>query len=139
MRKCFSRIEGSFKWLVGADLEKALMLMSVLVRYGHSEMPKEPEFDRPDLVRTLIKANGLWSGLFTVMTKTVEDDKKGESSALNVYVTTTRALSSCLAHYVVRFPNEGAIFVRFLVRAGIFDALDVSLPYFASRADVSGA
>lgn len=139
MRIFLSKLEASFKWLVGNDAEKALMLMSTLVRYGFSEMPKEPESDRPDFVRALVKSGSLWSALFSLMLRTVEDDKKGDSAALNVYVTIMRTLSSCLAHYVVRFPGEGPIFVKILVRAGMFDTLDTSIPHFALRADVAGA
>lgn len=135
-RTFISKFESSLGWLVGKEAEKAIIFLGSLATYGISQMPKQPS-DQPDFVRTLVKTSGIWKAVFLLMTRAVEDDRQGRPWSLSLYLSTLRVFSSCLDNYMGFFPDEGPIFVRTLIRAGMFDALDVALPHFALRTDVA--
>lgn len=131
-RKFFSNIESSLSWLVGKDAAKAVDLLDCLVAYGWAQTLLEPG-EQPDFIRSLVRASNLWTTLCSLMTRTVKDDEKGDSSGYALYTSIVALIGSFLHRHMESLPNEGPQLVIILVRAGTIDALDITLSHFSSR------
>lgn len=127
-------------WIKRVDLETAFVALQCLFNAAMRIAPLFPS-EEPDFARSVLKNEDLWKAIFVCMVRSPHDVTASvihsstvmkpndiHSSVMGAIITFNRSV-------FVRWPNEHPLFVRILVKAGAFEALDNLALLCKSRGD----
>lgn len=97
---------------------------------------------RHDFIKTFLRTRSLWKALFLLMWRPTKARKYGEGTAEDVRDEIFREvleLTSVLLDEIRDIDTEDVdAFIKTLMHAGLFDALDAALPRYAIRQELMG-
>lgn len=134
-RKFLSKLESAFAQFQGGEAREAVQLLHVYLIYAiyHTPCPADNDATEPSFLHTVTTSVTLWRKLFLLLNRAAHDRRVwGPGEAGTVYEGVLELLGISLSKVMTHHSAEAQGFISALTRAGLFDALDVALPIFAS-------
>lgn len=134
-RNFLSKLESAFAQFQGREITEAVKLFHVYLIYAiyHTPCPADNDATEPSFLHTVTTSVTLWRKLFLLLNRVAHDRTVWDpDEAGAVYERVLDLLGSSLSKVMTHHSAEAQGFISALTRAGLFDALDVALPTFAS-------
>lgn len=140
----FSKFENSLlRMTIQESLGEAVNWLRSLARRALAITPCQGYGqDGTEFFQTLLNEKPLWTTLIAILSRRLPNENKESLDAhySDIVRPVIRLVSFCARTVTTREEVlvENPFFMRHLIRSGLFDALDVSLPLVASRINIFG-
>lgn len=137
-RRFLRKLETFLGWATPQSAQLALSSLKPILLTAIGTTPEHP-YDDPDYVHTILKYGPLWKAIFLNVVKAPLVEKEGSYTLTladpDVHLSALYLLVVCCRAVAQKIPTARPSFARNLIRAGVFDALDKTIPLCVVRRD----